>query len=200
MARASSPSYCARSFCWLCLWVSQNSWASAPQARWPWLGAGNHPRLTLHADQPDADGEQDSPLQWRGYPSEGHGHQRDLPSAVLLEKTIFAFFLGTVLVEVDSLLQYLPVLQRPRPAFNPKIEFRFFREAVAYSFPLMTAEIAWVVLDSGDRFFIQHFLGAQALGFYAAAYGIATYLQDVLMAPSATGSVPHLHESLDIAG
>jgi len=36
---------------------------------------------------------------------------------------------------------------------------------------------------SGDRFFVQHYLGAQALGFYAAAYGIAIYLQDVLMAP-----------------
>jgi len=49
--------------------------------------------------------------------------------------------------------------------------------------PLMAAEISWVVLDSGDRFFIQHYLGAQALGFYAAAYGIAIYLQDVLMQP-----------------
>ena len=35
----------------------------------------------------------------------------------------------------------------------------------------------------GRPFFVQHFLGAQALGFYAAAYGIATYLQDVMMAP-----------------
>jgi O-antigen/teichoic acid export membrane protein len=59
----------------------------------------------------------------------------------------------------------------------------FLRTAVAFSMPLMAAEISWVVLDSGDRFFIQHYLGAQALGFYAAAYGIAIYLQDVLMQP-----------------
>src|SRR5258708_25489401 len=59
----------------------------------------------------------------------------------------------------------------------------FFRSAMMFSFPLMAAEISWVVLDSGDRFFVQHYLGAQALGFYAAAYGIAIYLQDVLMAP-----------------
>ncbi len=99
------------------------------------------------------------------------------------KKTIFAFVLGMVLVEALFFVQYLPVLRR-RGLLSPrKIDFRFFRDALSYSFPLMTAEIAWVVLDSGDRFFVQHFLGAQALGFYAAAYGIATYLQDVMMAP-----------------
>lgn len=99
------------------------------------------------------------------------------------KKTVFSFFLGVVLVEVIFFIQYLPVL-RKRGLLSPrKIDFRFFRDAISYSFPLMTAEIAWVVLDSGDRFFVQHYLGAQALGFYAAAYGIATYLQDVLMAP-----------------
>jgi O-antigen/teichoic acid export membrane protein len=59
----------------------------------------------------------------------------------------------------------------------------FLRAALRFSFPLVVAEISWVVLDSGDRFFIQHYLGAQPLGFYAAAYGIAIYLQDVMMAP-----------------
>ena len=78
----------------------------------------------------------------------GHGHQRDLPS-VFWKKTIFAFFLGTVLVEVAFFLQYVPVLKGRGLLSIRKIEFRFFREAVAYSFPLMTAEIAWVVLDSG---------------------------------------------------
>jgi O-antigen/teichoic acid export membrane protein len=99
------------------------------------------------------------------------------------KKSIFAFILGMVVVEALVLVQYMPVLKK-RGLLSPrKIDFRFFREAIAFSFPLMTAEIAWVVLDSGDRFFIQHYLGAQALGFYAAAYGIATYLQDILMAP-----------------
>jgi O-antigen/teichoic acid export membrane protein len=99
------------------------------------------------------------------------------------KKSIFSFILGMLVVEAFVLAQYMPVLKR-RGLLSPrKIDFRFFRDAIAFSFPLMTAEIAWVVLDSGDRFFVQHYLGAQALGFYAAAYGIATYLQDVLMAP-----------------
>lgn len=98
-------------------------------------------------------------------------------------KNLFAFFLGLIAVEGAVLLQYMPFLVRRRlispRMFNPQ----FFRAAMAFSFPLMAAEISWVVLDSGDRFFVRHYLGVQALGYYAAAYGIATYLQDVLMQP-----------------
>jgi O-antigen/teichoic acid export membrane protein len=99
------------------------------------------------------------------------------------QKTVFAFFLGLVVIEGIILLQYLPVLSRRQLLSPSMFDVGFLRTAVAFSLPLMAAEISWVVLDSGDRFFIQHYLGAQALGFYAAAYGIAIYLQDVLMAP-----------------
>jgi O-antigen/teichoic acid export membrane protein len=99
------------------------------------------------------------------------------------KKTVFAFFLGLVTVEGVVLLQYLPVLSR-RDLLSPAMfDGAFLVAALKFSFPLMLAEISWVVLDSGDRFFIQHYLGAQPLGFYAAAYGIAIYLQDVMMAP-----------------
>jgi O-antigen/teichoic acid export membrane protein len=99
------------------------------------------------------------------------------------QKTLFAFFLGVVIVEGVVLLQYLPVLARRDLLSLSMFDFGFLRTAVAFSLPLMAAEISWVVLDSGDRFFIQHYMGPQALGFYAAAYGIAIYLQDVMMAP-----------------
>lgn len=99
------------------------------------------------------------------------------------QKTVFAFFLGLVIVESIILLQYLPVLSHRKLLSLSMFDMAFFRAAVVFSFPLMAAEISWVVLDSGDRFFIQHYLGAQSLGFYAAAYGIAIYLQDVIMAP-----------------
>ena len=99
------------------------------------------------------------------------------------QKTVFAFFLGLVVVEGIFMLQHLPVLSRRRLLSPGMFDAGFLRTAMAFSLPLMAAEISWVVLDSGDRFFVQHYLGAQALGFYAAAYGIAIYLQDVLMAP-----------------
>lgn len=101
----------------------------------------------------------------------------------LWQKTVFAFFLGLVVVEGTILLQYVPVLGRRQSLSPSMFDVGFLRTAAAFSMPLMAAEISWFVLDSGDRFFVQHYLGAQALGFYAAAYGIASTLQDVMMAP-----------------
>lgn len=115
--------------------------------------------------------------------------QKTLVTAVIClllffwHKSVFAFFLGMVAVESAVLLQYWPFLVRRRLLSPKMVSPDFFRSAVVFSFPLMAAEISWVVLDAGDRFFVQRFLGAQALGFYAAAYGIATYWQEVLMAP-----------------
>jgi O-antigen/teichoic acid export membrane protein len=98
-------------------------------------------------------------------------------------RSIFAFFLGMVAVEGAVLLQYWPFMARRRLLSPWMVDGRFLRNAMAFSFPLMAAEISWVVLDSGDRFFVQRFLGPQALGYYSAAYGVATYWQEVLTVP-----------------
>lgn len=98
-------------------------------------------------------------------------------------KSVFAFFLGMVAVEGAIVLQYWPFMARRRLLSPWMIDRKFLRSAMAFSFPLMAAEISWVVLDSGDRFFVQKILGAQQLGYYSAAYGVATYWQEVLTVP-----------------
>src|SRR5207302_3504152 len=57
------------------------------------------------------------------------------------------------------LVQYMPVLSRRKLLSPGMFSGDFFRSALSFSFPLMAAEISWVVLDSGDRFFVQHYLG-----------------------------------------
>lgn len=98
-------------------------------------------------------------------------------------KSILACFLAMVVVELAVMLQYVPILAR-RGLVSPGLfDLGFFRAAGVFSFPLMVAEISWVVLAAGDRFFVQHYLGLVAVGYYAAAYGIAIYVQEVMMAP-----------------
>ena len=77
------------------------------------------------------------------------------------QKTIFAFFLGLVIIEGAVLVQYLPALARRELLSLRMFDFSFFRTAVAFSLPLMAAEISWVV--SGFR---------RPL-FYSALHGIA---------------------------
>lgn len=98
-------------------------------------------------------------------------------------KNIMACFIAMVVVELVVMLQYVPVLAR-RGLVSPGLfDMKFFHAATVFSFPLMIAEISWVVLAAGDRFFVQHYLGLVAVGYYAAAYGIAVYVQEVITTP-----------------
>lgn len=58
-----------------------------------------------------------------------------------------------------------------------------FKKSIFYGFFLSMSEIAHLVLTYGDRYLIQYFLGAAALGVYTAGYNLATYVVEVLMYP-----------------
>jgi O-antigen/teichoic acid export membrane protein len=59
----------------------------------------------------------------------------------------------------------------------------FAINAWCFSAPLIAYELTSVVLDSGDRILIGHYLGLRELGLYSAAYSIATYAEEALMTP-----------------
>jgi O-antigen/teichoic acid export membrane protein len=54
----------------------------------------------------------------------------------------------------------------------------------------MLNEAVWEVLHSGDRFLVQHYLGAMAVGYYSAAYNMATYVQELMIGPVNLALVP----------
>jgi O-antigen/teichoic acid export membrane protein len=64
------------------------------------------------------------------------------------------------------------------------------RAAFAFGLPLVMQEIAGLVLDSGDRVLIRHFLTDHALGLYSVAYGLAGYVNTLLMAPLGLAILP----------
>ena len=98
-------------------------------------------------------------------------------------KNIMACFIGMVVVELGVLLQYIPVLERRGLLSVRLFDLGFFRAATVFSFPLMISEISWLMLATGDRFFVEHYLGLAAVGYYSAACGIAIYVREVMMAP-----------------
>ena len=64
------------------------------------------------------------------------------------------------------------------------------RSAWVFSAPLIAYELTSVVLDSGDRLLIGRYLGLHQLGLYSAAYSIATYAEEALMAPVNLALIP----------
>jgi O-antigen/teichoic acid export membrane protein len=65
-----------------------------------------------------------------------------------------------------------------------------FHTMVAFGLPMVAYETLIVALDSSDRFLIRYYLGETPLGFYAAAYTICVYIQDLLMVPINLAMVP----------
>src|SRR6185369_14166470 len=63
------------------------------------------------------------------------------------------------------------------------VDHGLFKMSCAFGIPLIVNEIAFVILDAGDRALVQHYLGGNALGIYAVAYGLANMIQYLLLTP-----------------
>jgi O-antigen/teichoic acid export membrane protein len=101
----------------------------------------------------------------------------------LTGRSPFTFFSGTAAVEL-VLVAALSLWLFRRGLLNP---FRFdrplFRAALVFGAPLIVYEAASIVLDAGDRVLVGHYLGADALGRYSVAYGLSSYVNNLLISP-----------------
>ena len=59
-----------------------------------------------------------------------------------------------------------------------------------FGIPLVGYELAGVILDTGDRVLVQHYLGFQAVGYYSAGYNMANYAAMSLMYPVNLAMMP----------
>ncbi len=93
------------------------------------------------------------------------------------------FFVGTIIVELATVLIMLPYLRRQQILALGEFDHDLFRVSIAFGIPMMATEICWLILDAGDRFLVQGYLGAKQLGYYAAAYNFSTYIRESLSTP-----------------
>ncbi len=63
------------------------------------------------------------------------------------------------------------------------LDWSLIRTSILFGSLLIAYEFSSILLDSGDRFMIRHYLGDTPLGYYSAAYNISSYLQDTVMTP-----------------
>lgn len=104
--------------------------------------------------------------------------------------SVSTYFSGTLLVEtiVVAVVVY-PLFRRgviKMSAVDPALR----RTALAFGLPLIIQELAGIVLDSGDRAVIRHFLGDEPLGLYSVAYGLSSYVNTLLMLPLGLAIIP----------
>src|SRR5271165_1555627 len=108
----------------------------------------------------------------------------------VLGASVRTYFAGTLLVEASVVaLLVLPLVRRGLANVSD-VDSTIARAAFVFGLPMVIQEIAGLVLDSGDRFMIRHFLTDYALGLYSVAYGLAVYVNTLLMAPLSLAIVP----------
>jgi O-antigen/teichoic acid export membrane protein len=100
------------------------------------------------------------------------------------------YFTGTFAVETILVLGLTAWLLQ-RGVLDPShFKFGLFRAAIAYGTPLVLYEFAFAVLGSADRFLVRHYVGAEALGFYSVAYGLANNVNELLVSPLGLALIP----------
>ncbi|HEY6348995.1 MAG TPA: oligosaccharide flippase family protein [Candidatus Angelobacter sp.] len=102
---------------------------------------------------------------------------------LLWRRDLNVFFGSVIAVEVAGVLALALYLRRRGLIDFHAVDWSYFRKAAVFAFPLIGYELASVVLDSGDRLLVQHYMGSEPLGYYSAAYNVSTYVEEALMVP-----------------
>ncbi|MBS1824084.1 MAG: lipopolysaccharide biosynthesis protein [Acidobacteria bacterium] len=108
----------------------------------------------------------------------------------LLGKTASTYFTGAVAVEAAAMAWLTMELLRRGVLTPSSFDRRLYASGVAFGLPLVVYECAFAVLGSADRFLVRSFLGADALGFYSVAYGLALTANEFLITPLNLALIP----------
>jgi O-antigen/teichoic acid export membrane protein len=115
-------------------------------------------------------------------------------------RSVSAYFVGTIVVEAIVVACVAAYVVRRDILSFAAFDMAFFKSALVFGFPLMLAEISYVILDSGDRVLVRIYLGPLALGYYAAVYGIAAYLRELITIPLNMALLPVCMETWVLQG
>jgi O-antigen/teichoic acid export membrane protein len=100
------------------------------------------------------------------------------------------YFIGTLCIETLVVVSFTIWLVRRGLLVPNSFSRSFFRAALVFGAPLVVYEFAFAVLGSADRFLVRHYVGANALGLYSVAYGLANNVNEFLVAPLTLALVP----------
>lgn len=105
-------------------------------------------------------------------------------------KTAGTYLTGAFAIEA-AVMTFLTVGLLRRGVLAPSsFDPTLFKTGVAFGLPLVVYECAFAVLGSADRFLVRSYLGADALGFYSVAYGLALTANEFLITPLNLALIP----------
>lgn len=93
------------------------------------------------------------------------------------------FYLGMLLAEALLVLALFYLFLREKKLDFSGVSVPFLKQSIAFGFPLIGFELANYLIKSADRYLIQIYMGAEAVGIYSAGANLCHYLKDIIMFP-----------------
>ena len=113
-----------------------------------------------------------------------------VPGLIFAHDKILAFYFLSSIHGIFFAIVSIYICHRYFSIFRGKISITMNRRLLAYGLPLVGYEILRHVFAYGDRVQISYFLGAEALGYYAAASNLCMYIQFLFVTSMLTAVTP----------
>jgi len=107
-----------------------------------------------------------------------------------ISQNLTGFFIATLLVEflaVWFLAVYLFAHQWPQ---RSQFSLSLFKTMLLFGIPMIGYELAGIILNIGDRYMIQWYMGASQLGPYAAAYNLTEMVHGIVVVAFSQAVMP----------
>jgi O-antigen/teichoic acid export membrane protein len=96
---------------------------------------------------------------------------------------LYGFYCGQLIAGLAALCVFLFIFRARLRVRSADFSFTLLKESVRFGFPLVWAELGHLILNYADRFLIQFYLGANALGLYTAGYNLSTHITQPIIYP-----------------
>lgn len=107
-----------------------------------------------------------------------------------LGRVLYNMVLGIVIWEGILFIFVCYIFLRLRNIYLTSFSWKLFKDCLKYGFPLIGSELSFLILQFGDRYLIQYYMGSNSLGIYSAGYSMATYAAELLTLPVKTAIMP----------
>jgi O-antigen/teichoic acid export membrane protein len=107
-----------------------------------------------------------------------------------ISRSLTGFYCAQMIAMIPVLAMLLIWRLRKNPLDRQNWSAEIFRRALIYGFPLIGFELISMLLAYADRYLIQYYEGAKAVGLYSAAYNMVDYVKDLIVVPLSTAVMP----------
>ena len=107
-----------------------------------------------------------------------------------LSSDIVGFFIATIASAAIVVVAMAVYVLRPVKIAPCFFSSSLLKAMVLYGIPMVGYEVAGILLNIGDRYFIQWIRGAEDLGIYSAVYNLSEYVSTIIISSVSTAILP----------